>query len=94
MSQLEQLEEKILDLHNTILNSKSIPNNKLFKENIHQQQSKVLELQDVNITINQEVERLTKVELASVPSSEANDSQIVEQEDLLSETTNEAKDLQ
>ena len=94
MFQLEQLEEKILDLHNTILNSKSIPNNKLFKENIHQQQSKVLELQDVNITINQEVERLTKVELASVPSSEANDSHIIEQEGLLSETTNEAKDLQ
>lgn len=77
-----------------ILNSKSIPNNKLFEENIHQQQSKVLELQDVNITINQEVERLTKVELASIPSSEANDSPIVEQEGLLSETTNEAKDLQ
>lgn len=77
-----------------IFNSKSIPNNKLFEENIQQQQSKVLELQDVNITINQEVERLTKVELASIPSSEANDSPIVEQEGLLSETTNEAKDLQ
>ena len=78
MSQKEELEETISDLHNTISNSKSS------EEDINQLQSKILELQDVNTAQSENVNHMIKLETIPEPSSEVNDDSIVKQEGLLS----------
>ena len=74
MSQVKELEETILDLFNTIVDLKSIPNKK---------SSEDVELQDVNAVLNKEPERLIKMQTVSVTSSETNDNHTVELEGLL-----------
>ena len=74
MSQVKQLEETILDLFNTIVDLKSIPNKK---------SSEDVELQNVNAVLNKEPEHLIKMQTVSVTSSETNDNHTVELEGLL-----------
>ena len=64
-SQLKEVEETISGLHNTIVNLKSIPNNKLSVEDINKLQLKMLELQTANTDLNKEIEHLIKAETVS-----------------------------
>ena len=93
-SQLKEVEETISGLHNTIVNLKSIPNNKLSVEDINKLQLKMLELQTANTDLNKEIEHLIKAETVSERASETNDNNIVELERLLSEKTNEGEYFQ
>ena len=93
-SQLKEVEETISGLHNTIVNLKSIPNNKLSVEDINKLQLKMLELQTGNTDLNKEIEHLIKAETVSERASETNDNNIVELERLLSEKTNEGEYFQ
>ena len=58
VSQVEELEETILDLHNKIGNLKSVPNSNSSEEYINQLQSNNLELQDANTSLSGEVKCL------------------------------------
>ena len=91
MSQVKKLEERISDLHKTIIDLKSIPNSKSSEEDINLLQYKFFKLQDGNKTLNGEAENLIELETISVPSSEANDSYQVELEGLLNRMTSEAE---
>ena len=91
MSQKEELEETILDLHNTIFDLKPISNSKSSKEDINQLQSKILELQDVNTAQSENVKHMIKLETIPEPSSEVNDGSLVKQEGLLSKKHKKAE---
>ena len=93
VSQVEKLDKKVFDLHNTIVNLKPTPNSKSSvedskqlqsEEDINQLQSKTLEVQDTNNASNKEVEHMIKGETISVPCSETNDNHIAELEGFLS----------
>ena len=91
MSQVEELEETISGLHNTTVDLKTIPCNKVSEEDISKPHSKTLELKDENTALNKEVERLIKVETVSAPSSETNDNPITVLEGLLDEKANKTE---
>ena len=84
VSQKEELEETISDLHNTIFDLKPISNSKSSEEDINQLQSKILESQDINTAQSENVNHKIKLETIPEPSSEVNDGSVVKQEGLLS----------